>query len=391
MNLDLTPELIDFRRRARAWLADNVPKEPRPPSSPETAAFDRAWQRRLFEGGWAGINWPKAFGGAGLSGVQSLIWFEECERAEAPPYGLMTIAQTHAGPTLIARGSEAQKAFHLPRILRGESLWCQGFSEPGAGSDLAAVQARGVVDGDHLVVTGQKIWTSGARHADWQELLVRTDPSSSRHKGLTWVICDMRSPGIEVRPIRTMMGESEICSVFYDEVRIPLANVVGEVNDGWSVAMSTLAFERGTTFLRDQIAIGAKVERAIALAQRTRLADGALAIDDPAIAAKLAQAKVEAVSHRAMALANVSNVDRKGTPGPEGSMVKLLVSGTNKRLMETVSEILGLSFLDYADTRASNPWTYDFMWAWVLTIAGGTSEIQREIIADRVMNLPRSR
>lgn len=391
MDLDVTPELTEFRERARLWLAANTPKTPRPSHSAEAAAFDRAWQRSLCEGGWAGINWPKAFGGAGLSGVQSLIWFEECERAEAPGYGQMTIAQTHAGPTLIARGSDAQKEFHLPRILRGESLWCQGFSEPGAGSDLAAVQARGVVEDDCIVVTGQKIWTSGARNADYQELLVRTDPESKRHAGLTWIICDMRLPGIVVQPIKTMMGESEICSVFYDGVRIPRANVVGEINDGWSVAMSTLAFERGTTFLRDQISIGAKVERAIALARRVRTADGALAIDDPSIAARLAQAKAEAVSHRAMALANVSNVDRRGAPGPEGSMVKLLVSGTNKRLHEVVAEILGVSFLDYEGTRLSNPWTYDFMWSWVLTIAGGTSEIQREIIADRVMNLPRAR
>jgi len=391
MDLDVTPELTAFRERARAWLAENTPKAPRPSQSAEAAAFDRAWQRKLFEGGWAGINWPKEFGGAGLSGVQSLIWFEECERAEAPGYGQMTIAQTHAGPTLIARGSEAQKAFHLPRILRGDSLWCQGFSEPGAGSDLAAVQTRGVVEDDAIVVTGQKIWTSGARNADYQELLVRTDPDSKRHSGLTWIICDMRLPGVTVQPIKTMMGESEICSVFYDGVRIPRENVVGAVSDGWSVAMSTLAFERGTTFLRDQISIGAKVERAIALAQRTRLADGALAIDDPSIAARLAQAKAEAVSHRAMALANVSNVDRRGAPGPEGSMVKLLVSATNKRLHEVVADILGLSFLDYEGTRLSNSWTYDYMWSWVLTIAGGTSEIQREIIADRVMNLPRAR
>lgn len=391
MNLTENEELRSFRQKAREWLSANVPGETRPSGSHEAALFDRDWQRRLCEGGWAGINWPEAYGGAGLSGVQTLVWFEECERVQAPGYGLMTIAQTHAGPTLIARGSEEQKAFHLPKILRGESLWCQGFSEPGAGSDLAAVQTRGVISDDHIVVNGQKIWTSGAKTADFQELLIRTDPGSRRHAGLTWIICDMRTEGIEVRPIRTMMGESEITEVFYNDVVIPLTNVVGEINKGWSVAMSTLAFERGTTFLRDQISMEAKVGRAIRLARTTRQRDGRLAIENECIAERLAQLKAEAHGHRAMALANVSAVDRSGSPGPEGSMVKLLVSMTNKALYETVSQIMDLDFLDYDGTRNSNPAVFDHMWAWVLTIAGGTSEIQREIIADRVLHLPRSR
>lgn len=390
MDLVYTPEQIEFRQRARAWLKDNVPG-PRPSTREEAASYDKAWQRRLYEGGWAGLNWPKEYGGAALTGVQSLIWFEECERANAPAYGLMSIAQTHAGPTLIARANEALKSFHLPKILKGESLWCQGFSEPGAGSDLASLKTKGVIDGDHIVVTGQKIWTTGATTADYQELLIRTDPGSERHKGLTWIICDMRSPGITIRPIDTMMGESSINEVFYDQVRIPISNVVGEINNGWSVAMSTLAFERGTTFLRDQIRLSAKVERAIELAKRTRLSEGHLAIDDPAIAEKLAELKAEALGHRAMAIANVSNVDRTGSPGPEGSMVKLLVGGTYKALGEVVTEILGLGMLDYDHCRASNSWAYDFMNSWVVTIAGGTSEIQKEIIADRVLELPRAR
>lgn len=391
MNLDYSPADTAFRHRAREWLSANVPSAARPSGSGRAAEFDRQWQRCLFGGGWAGLNWPKAYGGLGLSGLQTLIWFEECERADAPGYGLTTIAMTHAGPTLIARGTDEQKAAHLAAILKGETLWCQGFSEPNAGSDLAALQTRGEVDGDVIVVNGQKTWTSGASTADFQELLIRTDPGSKRHAGLTWLICDMRSPGIEIRPIKTMMGESEINATFYDDVRIPLSNVVGAVNDGWSVAMSTLAFERGTTFLRDQIGLSAKIERAIALAQRTRLPDGRLAIEDATIAGRLAQLKAEGLGHRAMAVSNVSNVDRTGTPGPEGSMVKLLTSTTNKALNETVADILGLDFLVYDETRASNPWVYDYMWGWVLTIAGGTSEIQREIIADRVLALPRAR
>jgi len=391
MDLTYTNEDLAFREQARAWLMANVPTRPRPADVQGGAEFDKAWQRKLFEGGWAGVNWPQEFGGLGLTGVRTLIWWEECERARAPGYERTTIALTHAGPTLIARGAEAQKAFHLPTILRGEALWCQGFSEPGAGSDLAALKTRGVIDGDYLVVNGQKTWTSGAATAQYQELLVRTDPGSERHKGLTWVICDMSLPGIEVRPIQTMMGESDINATFYDDVRIPLSNVVGGIGEGWSVAMSTLAFERGNTFLRDQISLSGKVERAIALARATVMANGKCAIEDLEIARKLAELKADALSLRAMAVANVSNIDRNGSPGPEGSMVKLLVSQTNKQLNEVVAEVLGQPFLDYAGTKESAPWTYDYMWGWVLTIAGGATEIQKEIIADRVLGLPRSR
>jgi alkylation response protein AidB-like acyl-CoA dehydrogenase len=391
MDLRLTSEQIEFRQQARSWLSTNVPKESRPTGSQGAAAFDRAWQKRLHEGGWAGLNWPKEYGGAGLSGIQTLIWFEECERVGAPQYGLAGIALTHAGPTIIARGAEQHKTFHLPRILRGDSLWCQGFSEPGSGSDLASLRTRGVLDGDYMVVTGQKTWTSGARTADYQELLIRTDPTSKRHAGLTWIICDMQTPGIQIQPIKTMMGESEINSVFYDDVRIPLSNVLGEIGGGWSVALSTLAFERGTTFLRDQVSLSAKIERAIHLARCTRLPDGRWAIEDATIAARLAQMKAEGLAHRAMAVMSVSNVDRTGMPGPEGSMTKLLVSTTHKAVNELAAEILGLDFLNYDESRNSNPWVFDYMWGFVLGIAGGTTEIQREIIADRVLGLPRAR
>lgn len=389
MNLAPSPEQIEFRQRAREWLQSNAPRADRPAEPEAAQRFLRDWQRRLCDGGWAGLNWPKAYGGAGLSGIQCLIWYEECDRVNAPPS--TSIALSHAGPTLIARGSEEQKAFHLPRILNGESVWCQGFSEPGAGSDLANLQTKGEVDADDLVVTGQKTWTSGAVGADYQELLVRTDPDSKRHRGLTWIICDMRLPGITVHPIKTMMGEAEVNSTFYDAVRIPLSNVVGEINDGWSVAMATLAFERGTMFLRDQVGLSAKIERAIDLAKRTRLADGRLAIEDDTIALRLAHLKAEGLSHRAMGLANVSNADRTGSPGPEGSMAKLLTTTTHRAVNDVVAEILGLQFLEYDENRASNPATYEYLWGWVLTIAGGTSEIQREIIADRVLNLPRAR
>ena len=269
----------EFRARARDWLAGNIPNSRRPPGGSAAAQFDRDWQRKLHDHGWAGIAWPKEYGGLGLTGLQQVIWYEELARAGAPHHINTTyVALMHAGPTLIARGTEQHKAFHLPRILSGEALWCQGFSEPNAGSDLAALRTRGEIDGDHIVVTGSKMWTTDAQYADYQELLIRTDPQSQRHKGLTWLICDMRSPGIEVTPIRTMLQDEHVNSVFYDEVRIPIGNVVGEIGQGWSTALATLSFERGLGFIGDQLELYERVCRAIDLAGKVRPEDGRRAI-----------------------------------------------------------------------------------------------------------------
>jgi alkylation response protein AidB-like acyl-CoA dehydrogenase len=297
----------------------------------------------------------------------------------------------HAGPTLIARGTEAQKAFHLENILKGESLWCQGFSEPGAGSDLAALQTRGDVDGDHIVVNGAKMWTTDAMYADYQELLIRTTPGSQRHKGLTWLICDMKSPGVTIQPIRTMMNDEHVNMVFYDNVRIPVANVVGEIGGGWSTALSTLAFERGLGFIGDQLELYERVSRAIDLAGRVRLEDGSLAIEDSAIAQRLASLKADTLAIKAMTLADIAETDRTGVPGPKGSVMKLMVTGTHKALSEVVGEMLGWEFMEFDGDRNTNPWTYEYLWSWVFSIAGGTSEIQREITADRLLDLPRAR
>jgi alkylation response protein AidB-like acyl-CoA dehydrogenase len=392
MDLNYSEADKDFRARARAWLQTNVPAERRPADPVAAAKFDRAWQRTQFDAGWAGVNWPKAYGGLGLSGLQQVIWYEELARARAPHHMNTTyIALMHAGPTLISRGTEAQKAFHLPRILSGEAIWCQGFSEPGAGSDLAAIQTRGRIEGDHLVVSGAKMWTTDAMYADYQELLVRTDPAGERHRGLTWIICDMRLPGIEIRPIRTMLQEEHVNMVFYDEVRIPLANVVGEVNRGWSTALSTLAFERGLGFIGDQLELYERIGRAIDLAGRVRLDDGRLAIEDDGVAQRLAALKAEAMAIRAMTLADISETDRTGEPGPKGSLMKLMVTTTHKALSELVGEILGWDFLEFDGDRSNHPWTFEYLWSWVFTIAGGTSEIQREITADRLLDLPRAR
>ncbi len=392
MDLNYSEQDRDFRARAREWLSAEAPAEPHPGYGAAGAQYDRDWQRKLHDHGWAGVAWAKKYGGLGLTGLQQVIWYEELARAHAPHHINTTyVAQMHAGPTLIARGTEAQKAFHLPRILSGEALWCQGFSEPNAGSDLAALKCRGVVEGDFIVVNGAKMWTTDAVYADYQELLIRTDPASERHKGLTWLICDMKLPGIDIKPVRTMVGGEHVNMVFYDDVRIPLDNVVGEVNQGWSTAMATLSFERGLGFIGDQLELYERVNRAIDLAGRTRIEDGRFAIEDDGIAQRLAAIKADCMAIRAMTLADIAETDRTGMPGPKGSMMKLMVTQTHKALGEVAGDILGWSFLEFDGHRETNPWTYDYLWSWVFSISGGTSEIQRENVADRVLGLPRAR
>ncbi|HZM38440.1 MAG TPA: acyl-CoA dehydrogenase family protein, partial [Acidimicrobiales bacterium] len=248
MRLRETAEEQEFRSELRAWLTATLPKLPAPPPFEDWAAkraYDTGWQRRLHDAGYAGISWPQEYGGRGATPSEELIFLEETERAGAPYVGCCFVSTLHAGPTIGAEGTPAQRARYLPPILRGDHVWCQGFSEPEAGSDLASLRTRAVRDGDHYVVTGQKIWTSHAQVADYCELLARTDPEAPRHRGITWMVMPMDSPGIDVRPMRTLTGESEFSEMFLDEVRIPVENVVGAENDGWRVAMVTFGFERG--------------------------------------------------------------------------------------------------------------------------------------------------
>src|SRR3954447_25453243 len=254
MDLHDTEEEARFRADLRAWLADALPSVGPPPSHDYwdgRRAYDTAWQRRLFDAGYAGINWPEEVGGRGATPAEHLIFLEETEHAGAPYVGVNFVGLLHGGPTLIAEGRDEQKAFHLPGILKGEHVWCQGFSEPNAGSDLASLRTRAVRDGDDYVVSGQKIWTSYGHVADYCEMLVRTDPEAPKHRGISWLVVPMDTPGIDVRPLLTMEGSTEFCEVFFDDVRVPVANRVGDENDGWRVAMVTLSFERGTAFVSD--------------------------------------------------------------------------------------------------------------------------------------------
>jgi alkylation response protein AidB-like acyl-CoA dehydrogenase len=390
MELAFSSEDLGFRQAAREWLRENYPSEPRPNDGQAMREFDLEWQRRQWAGGWAGVSWPKEYDGLGLPVLHQLIWLEECARIGAPDIDSRFVAVNHAGPTLIANGTEEQKAFHLPKILRGEALWCQGFSEPQAGSDLASLRTVGVVDGDDLVVTGQKLWTSFADLAEYQELLVRTDPGVPKHKGLTWVICDMSLPGITIRPIKTLDGLSHFCEVFYDEVRIPLRNVVGAINDGWRVAMSTLSFERGTAFTHGQVQLASIAERLATYIQQTDAA-----AYRPELVAELATARAEIAALRALTYINAMRRAHgaqgrdadQAVPGPEGSLVKLSYTELRQRLMRLALEIVGPGSELPGITHAT--WDEDYLFSYTETIAGGTSDIQRNIIGERVLGLPR--
>ncbi|MGO9098278.1 MAG: acyl-CoA dehydrogenase family protein [Mycobacterium sp.] len=383
MDLSFTDEDHAFRRGVRDWLCANIPTTERSTDPQDARAWDMAWQRKQFEGGFGGIAWPTEYGGQGLTLVRQLIWFEEYARAGGPDIGCAFVGINHGGPTLITRGSEEQKRRHLRRILAGEEVWCQGFSEPGAGSDLAGITTKGRIVGDELVVNGQKIWTSFAHMADFQELLVRTDPDSTRHQGLTWTICDMHSPGITVRPIASMDGLEEFCEVFYDDVRIPLDNVVGTIGDGWSVAMSTLGFERGTGFMKLQTELSVALEELIA--QATDLG----ALDDPSVAVQLGDLRSDVLAMRAMTYAMVSSATRTDVPGPDGSMIKVFYADLAQRIHRAQMDIINVQGLDRGGPFASE--IRHYLYSYASTMGGGTSEVQRDIIGERVLGLPRNR
>ncbi|MFD9477817.1 acyl-CoA dehydrogenase [Streptomyces nojiriensis] len=385
MDLTYTEEEQDFRARLRAWLAKVLPELPAKPSPddwPGRRAYDLGWQRRLYEAGYAGLHWPVDAGGRGATPTQHLIFLEETERAGAPYVGANFVGLLHAGPTVAAEGTAQQRARWLPPVLRGDEVWCQGFSEPDAGSDLASLRTRAVRDGDDYVITGSKIWTSHAEVADWCELLVRTDPGAPKHRGISWLAMPMDAPGVTVRPLRTLAGSAEFAQVFLDEVRVPAANRVGAENDGWRVTMVTLSFERGTAFVGEVVAC----RRTLGELARAAKANGRW--DDPVLRRRLGRLYGEFGALWRLTQWNVSEAGRSagGVPGIGGSVFKLAYSHARQELYDTAAEVLGAQCLSLEEE-----WTLDRLSSLSYTIAAGTSQIQRNIVAERILGLPKGR
>jgi alkylation response protein AidB-like acyl-CoA dehydrogenase len=396
VDLNLTPQELRFRDEVRAWLDENVPKDwvkRRDEEESMRGRFEylRAWQRKLYDAGWAGISWPKDFGGRGAAVMEQVLFIQEMARAEAPPMANV-IALGLIGPTIIAFGTPEQKKRYLAKMLSAEEIWCQGFSEPNAGSDLAALSTTGVLNGDHFVVNGQKCWTSYAWAADRCELIVRTDPTVPKHKGLTVLLVDMHSPGVEVRGLKQMSGESEFGEIFFRDVRVPVSNVVGKVNEGWGVAMGTLMHERGTFGAALEVNYRRNFNRLVEIAKHIDR-NGQPASEDPVIRQKLAQCYAEIEVMRLNQLRAFSRINETGVPGPEGSIQKIFWSELNQRFQEVAMEILG----PYGQLAHGSPdafdegqWAYGYLRSRGNTIEAGTSEIQRNIIGHFVLGLPKS-
>jgi alkylation response protein AidB-like acyl-CoA dehydrogenase len=397
-----TPEEAAFRSELRAWLRDNLPPDP-PGRSPRTGRWDldgaAAWSRKLYDAGYAGLTWPKEYGGGGAPYTFQAILLEEMARAGAPDH-IGVIGLGMAGPTIIAHGTDRQKARHLQAILSGEQIFCQGFSEPGAGSDLAGVRTRAQVvpggsdgddDGGHFVVNGQKVWSSFAHIADWCLLLTRSDPRSERHQGLTYLLVDMHADGVEVRPLRQLTGDAEFNEIFFTDVRVPREHLIGEVGDGWRVAMTTLLHERGT------LGFGLTARLEVSLNQLIRLARapdaaGRRPADDPLVRDQVAALWIDLQGLRYTNYRSLSRLMRTGVPGPEGSLAKLHWSETNQRLAKLALSLLGpAAQLDGEESTWDGYWQYWQLRSRGNTIEAGTSEILRNIIAERVLGLPRSR
>ena len=392
MDLRHSPEDEKFRDELRAWLEREVPAHGESPSIHDWAArreYDTGWQKKLFEAGYAGINWPKEYGGGDLSLSQQLIYYEETARAQAPYVGVNFVGMLHGGPTLIAEGTPEQKEAHIPRILRGDEIWCQGFSEPAAGSDLAALRTTAVRDGDDYVVNGHKIWTSFAQVADFCELLVRTDPDSPKHGGISWLILPMDLDGIEIRPLPTLQGESDFSEVFLTDVRVPVANLVGAENDGWRVTNVTLRFERGTAFASEMINLQQFVAALVEVAKLP--APGGTPWEDPQTRRALGHFAAELDALWAMLKLSIAEAIETGVPGLGGSAVKLYYSELCQRICEFGMGLLGRASLSRTDAlgRPSQKILHKAFQSLSLTIAAGTSQIQRNIIGERILGLPK--
>src|SRR3954467_5106645 len=377
MDLTFSETEAAFRDELRTWFENNDPG-PEPAGDDSNYAWRRDWQRRLAEGGWAGVHWPREYGGRGATMTESAIFFEELGRARAPlPANVLGLLL--AGPTIMTWGTDEQKDRYLEPILSAEEIWCQGFSEPEAGSDLASLKTRAVRDGDDWVVTGQKVWTSGAQYSKWCMLVARTDSEAAKHKGLSYFLMDMEQEGVQVVPLRQITGDPEFNELFIEEARIPDENLLGGEGNGWKVALTTLMNERaGLGFflqVRLRQLVDALYEEAASSGQ----------LDDPRVADALGDLHVRTEVLRLTAYRGLSAIEQFGQPGPEGSLGKWLWSETNQMLTQMAPSLVGPDAL-----TAGTPWAYELMRARGNTIEGGTTEILKNIVAERVLGLPRA-
>src|SRR5215213_239865 len=378
MDLTLSPQEEAFRDELREWLGANHPGE-EPEGDEAGFEFRKEWQRKLADAGWAGISWPKEYGGRGATLIEQAIFNEEIVRAKAPQVANV-LGLVMGGPVVIAHGTEEQKQRYLKPILTAEEIWCQGFSEPESGSDLASLKTKAVKDNGGWVVTGQKVWTTFAHEAKWCMLVARTDFDAPKHKGLTYFLMDMEQDAVQVRPLRQITGESEFNELFIEEARIPDENVVGGVGNGWAVAITTLMHERAG------IGAASAASVKIALGQLVELARERGVDEDPLIRQRIAQLYIESESLRLTSWRGLTQIMKTGIPGPEGSLVKWQWSDSNQAVTELAMDIMG------ADAPViDDKWTYRFLRARANSIEGGTTEILKNIVAERVLGLPRMR
>ena len=394
MDFTLSAAEEAFRRELRAWLDTHSPRDwekvRQSLGSEARAGYLIDWQRRLHAAGYVGLHWPAAYGGRGASVMKQVIFYEEMARARAPELANQ-IGLDMTGPAIMTHGTEAQKRLHLPRILAAEHIFCQGFSEPGAGSDLASLETRAERRAGAFVITGQKVWTSYAHYANWCTVLARTDPAARRHRGLTYFLVDMKRPGLEVRPLRQMSGDAEFSEVYLDGVEVPEDCVLGRVDGGWEVAITTLMFERGPRTLTRQLILREGLAELLELARR-RTRAGRPAASDPLVRQRLAQLYIDTETLRYANLRILTRLMRGEPAGPEGSASKLHFSETWQKVAE-----LGLELQDaYAMLATGSDWTLDDgRWQYRTlrsrgnTIQGGTSEIMRNILAERLLGLPK--
>jgi alkylation response protein AidB-like acyl-CoA dehydrogenase len=397
MDLTLTPEQQAFKEEVRSWLAHHMPREwaSRVAASsevPRPEAYDllRQWQRKLYEAGYIGLTWPREYGGRGLTFLEEMVLHQEMALAKAPPI-LNILGIGMAGPTIIAYGTEVQKKRYPPKILSCEEVWCQGYSEPNAGSDLAALQTRAVRDGDHFLINGQKVWTSLAHVADWMMLLARTDPEAPRHKGITYFLLDMHLPGITVKPLKQITGDAEFNEVFFDNVRVHESQVLGGVNNGWAVGLTTLMYERLALGFGLQVRLRIALDALIEMARRVEK-NGTSITKDPVMRQKLAQLWIDTECLKYTGARAITRLLRGEMPGPEASTGKLGWVDTHQRLQDLAMEIEG----PYSQITKGSEWAiegglwqYSFLRSRANSVEGGTTEIQKNIVGERVLGLPK--